>query len=185
MSTSAAASPTRIIGIDPGSRQAGCAILEICGSCYNLLSYATLYIKGDRFSQRLTDLHQQVAAIIQRFQPTEAAIEQVFVNINPQSALKLGQARGVLLLALAQQQIPIAEYAPRLVKQACSGYGAASKDQIQSMIQRLFKLPKKPPADAADACAIALCHANQRNWQQRLAQHASAASLPASKDLWI
>lgn len=156
----------RIIGIDPGSRQTGCAIIELQQNQPHLLHCSTLQAKQACFNQRIVSLHQQLQVIIETFQPTEAAVESVFVKLNPQSAIKLGQARGVLLLALAQQHIPIHEYAPRLVKQACCGYGAATKAQIQTIVQQLFKLSKLPASDAADAAAIALCHSQQRRWQQ-------------------
>ena len=111
-----------------------------------------------------------MSRLIDEHQPHEAAIEQIFMNQNPQSALKLGQARGAALVAIASKQLSLSEYSPREVKQAVVGYGAAEKKQIQHMIGSLLSLKKTISSDAADALAIALCHANNRTIRQRLKQ---------------
>ena len=168
-----------IIGIDPGSRLTGCAV--ICqeqthragssASGYRCLLHTTLKAGNGSMPQRLAALHTQLQAIIQHYRPHEAALEQVFVHKNPKAALTLGQARGVLMLGLAQADIPIAEYAPRTIKQASVGYGAASKSQVQSMMQRIFKLECLPAEDAADALAVAMCHAHSRKLKQLVANN--------------
>ena len=119
---------------------------------------------------RLRMLFEQLGEVLSEFEPQEVAIERVFVRRNPDSALKLGQARGVAICAVALQQRPIAEYSAREVKQAVVGTGAATKRQVQHMIAALLALPAMPPADAADALGIALCHAH-RSRLQRLTTH--------------
>lgn len=172
--------PTRIIGIDPGSHLTGCAIIETQAQQQSCLLQTTIRARGAKLSQRLISLAEQLQNIIIEYCPDEAAIEQVFVKLNPQSALVLGHARGALLLTLSNQQIPIAQYAPRAVKKAAVGYGAATKNQIQQMMQQLFKLDTIPQQDAADAIAIALCHANMRSWNQKIAQQTAT-----SDKIWI
>lgn len=149
----------RILGIDPGSRITGVAVIEknaagipIClfGGCIRLTAKEE--------SQRLGSLFEQLQSIVNTYQPTELAIEQVFVHKNVRSALKLGQARGVAIAAVMQAQLTVFEYAPRLIKQAITGHGGADKAQVQHMVQVLFALESKPQADTADALAVALCH---------------------------
>lgn len=118
--------------------------------------------------QRLLQIHQALTQVIQTYQPHEAAIEQVFLQNNPQTALKLGQARGVALVAAAGYALPMAEYSPRKIKQSVVGYGAAAKTQVQHMIKTLLKMPEAPQADAADALAIALCHCYHRQFSLKL-----------------
>lgn len=120
--------------------------------------------------QRLHIIHRSILELIEEFSPWEFAIEQAFMSKNAQSALKLGQARGVALCAAASADLPIAEYAPRLVKQAIVGTGAATKEQVQHMVTSILQLQKQPPADAADALAIAMCHAHHWKNQQRIKQ---------------
>ena len=109
--------------------------------------------------QRLQTIFTSVNELIETWSPQQFAIEQVFMGKNAASALKLGQARGVAMVAAALQQLPVAEYAPRAIKMAVTGTGGAEKEQVQHMVQTLLKLPGRPQADAADALAIALCHA--------------------------
>lgn len=150
---------TIIIGVDPGSRFTGYGVIQWEGNqsryvdsgCLNLSTYPT--------SERLQKIFTGLQAIVQLYQPQEAAIEQVFMHQNPGSALKLGQARGAAIVALGTL---VAEYSARQVKQSVVGYGAASKAQVQHMVKRLLNISAKLQADAADALAIALCHAHSR-----------------------
>ena len=112
------------------------------------------------WGQRLKQIFQDITTIIEEYQPQQVAIEQVFVNKNPSSALKLGQARGVAIVAAACQDLPIGEYSPREIKQAVVGYGGAEKSQVQHMICALLNLSKAPQVDAADALAVAICHSH-------------------------
>ena len=121
-------------------------------------------------ANRLHQIYTGLCEVIRTYQPDECSIEQVFMNKNANSALKLGQARGSALVALASQGVLIAEYTPRAIKQAIVGYGGAEKNQVQHMVKVLLNLAKTPQADAADALAIALCHANSRGISSRLVQ---------------
>lgn len=131
------------------------------------IAHGTIHAKGNDVPTRLHYIHRELCEIIAKHQPNEAAIENVFMQINFQSALKLGQARGAALVALAHHALPIAEYSAREIKKTAVGYGAASKEQIQFMVRAQLKLTSTPQADAADALAIAICHAQQRNILQK------------------
>ena len=151
----------RIIGIDPGLGCTGWGVIECHGS--RLLHIAHGQIKTDTATllpARLVTLDAGLAAVIAAYSPESGAVEQVFVNSNAQSTLKLGQARGVCLLALARGGMPVAEYAARLVKQALVGTGAADKTQVQAMVRVLLPGVKLAGADAADALAVAITHAH-------------------------
>lgn len=159
-----------ILGIDPGSRLTGYGVIRLTGSQVTYLGSGCINVvrslKGETepsLADKLKVIHDGVVELIQQFQPTEFAIEQVFMARNPDSALKLGQARGAAIVAAAVAGLPVAEYAARLVKQAVVGTGAADKQQVQHMVMALLKLTKKPQADAADALAVALCHAHLRS----------------------
>jgi crossover junction endodeoxyribonuclease RuvC len=144
-----------ILGIDPGSQRTGYGLIKTNkGKSYYLASGCIL-AKGS-----LSQLFEALKAIIEQYHPNEAAIEQVFCYKNPRSALVLGQARGAILVALELAKLPITGYAARQIKQATVGYGAATKEQMQHMVQQLLQLSGLPGPDAADALAIALCHAN-------------------------
>lgn len=161
----------RILGIDPGSIRTGYGIIEIKGSAqFTCLTHGHIFARGKDVSMRLLQIHQGLMEVIQIYQPNEAAIEQVFINHNPQTALKLGQARGAALVAAAGYALPLAEYSPRKIKQSVVGYGAAAKAQVQQMIKTLLKMPETPQADAADALAIALCHCYHRQFSLKLAK---------------
>lgn len=148
-----------IIGIDPGSRITGFGIIQCEGNQSRYLDSGCLRITADNPGERLQQIYVGIKEVVQQYQPHEAAIEQIFMHQNPGSALKLGQARGAAIVALG---MPIAEYSARQVKQAVVGYGAAKKDQVQHMVKCLLNLSQKLQADAADALAIALCHAHTR-----------------------
>jgi crossover junction endodeoxyribonuclease RuvC len=149
-----------ILGIDPGSRVTGYGLIACQGNSNRYIASGCIKTKGEHISERLLQIYQGLSTIIVQHLPTQAAIEQVFVNKNVDSALKLGQARGAAFVAVANYQLPLAEYAPRLVKQSVVGYGGADKQQVQQMIKILLCLSEAPPSDAADALAIALCHAS-------------------------
>lgn len=159
-----------ILGIDPGSRSTGYGIIWSNGSQQGLVHYGFIRTLSNSVGQRLHEIHQQLCEVIKCYQPQAAAIEQIFTCRNPQSALKLGQARGAALVALANFALPTAEYSARQIKKSVVGYGAAEKFQVQHMVRSLLKMTETPQADAADALAIALCHAYHQNLQTKLAK---------------
>jgi crossover junction endodeoxyribonuclease RuvC len=151
----------RILGIDPGLRVTGFGVVTITG---NKLAFVTCgCIRSDARDElpaRLRMIVADLSAVIAREQPTEVAVEKVFVNVNPQSTLLLGQARGAAIAAAVQAGLPVAEYTALQVKQAVVGHGKAAKEQVQEMVKRLLDLPGVPSADAADALACAIAHAH-------------------------
>lgn len=152
----------RILGIDPGSRKTGFGVID---SRANKLSYITsghVRTQEESLPLRLKEIFEGISAVILNYKPEIAAIEEVFVQKNVNSALKLGHARGAAMLAVANYYLPLEEYTPRYVKKSVVGYGGADKDQVQSMVMRLLNLDDKPQADAADALAIAICHSHQQ-----------------------
>lgn len=155
----------RILGIDPGSRATGFGVVDTDGQCSRAVHYGVIRVPGDLpLFRRLDLLHTALVEVVEEYAPDEAAIEEVFMARNPRSALVLGQARGVLLLA-AGRHCEVYEYAARAVKKAVAGYGQADKQQVGHMVKMLLGLDKVPPQDAADALAIALCHAHTRPMQ--------------------
>ncbi|TND03092.1 MAG: crossover junction endodeoxyribonuclease RuvC [Rhodocyclaceae bacterium] len=156
-----APTPIRILGIDPGLRSTGFGVIDKAG---NTLSYvASGCIKSDAASslpQRIKTILDGLVEIIATYGPQQAAVEIVFVNVNPQSTLLLGQARGAAISALVTANLPVAEYTALQVKQAVVGHGKAAKEQVQAMVARLLKLPGTPSPDAADALACAIAHAH-------------------------
>lgn len=157
-----------IIGIDPGSRCTGYGFIQVDGSNITYLAHGQISARHELLHERLLHIDNQLREIIQLYTPNDAAIEDVFFHRNAASALQLGQARGVALLNLARAALPITSYSPREIKQAITGYGAADKSQMQNMIKALLKLPSLPATDAADALAIALCHAHTRDMKRKL-----------------
>lgn len=151
-----------IIGIDPGTRVTGYGVLRKEGRKLKLLDYGTIRPEPTLILHlRYRILHESVHELLDTFQPTAMSIETQFVYKNAASALKLGMARGVLLLAATQKEIPIYEYTPSSAKSSVAGKGNASKPQVQRMIQYLLELSHPPtPEDAADALALAICHAH-------------------------
>ena len=150
-----------IIGLDPGLGTTGWGIVAKSGS--RLSHIANGQVKTDAASplaQRLVTLDRELTDVIARFSPDAGAVEEVFVNTNAQSTLKLGQARGICLLALARAGMPVAEYATRAVKKAITGTGGAEKAQVQAMLKVLLPGVKLAGADAADALAVAIAHAH-------------------------
>ncbi len=153
---------TRILGIDPGSRQTGYGIIDSDGVESIHVDSGCIYAKGDDFSQRLGDIFRNLSELIETYRPAEVSIEQVFVNKNVDSALKLGQARGAAICAAVQAGVSVHEYTPKAVKSAVVGTGNATKEQVQHMMSMLLKLEKGLQSDQADALGIALCHAHNR-----------------------
>lgn len=149
---------TIIVGIDPGSRVTGYGIIRQQGRHLTYLGSGCIRTVVDDMPTRLKLIYAGVSEIITQFRPDCMAIEQVFMAKNPDSALKLGQARGVAIVAGVNQDLPVFEYAARLVKQTVVGTGAADKKQVQHMVRSLLKLSASPQADAADALAIAITH---------------------------
>jgi crossover junction endodeoxyribonuclease RuvC len=147
-----------ILGIDPGSRITGFGVIDVHADKYTYIASGAIKTASDEMSVRLLQIFQGVNEVIQMYHPEVAAIEQVFMHRNPNSALKLGQARGAALVALAQQGLSISEYSPRQIKQSVVGYGAAGKGQVQYMMKQLLQLSSEPPPDPADALAVAVCH---------------------------
>ena len=162
-----------ILGIDPGSRITGYGVIRSDGQRHVYVTSGKIILNAEDLPAKLLQIFQQISLIAQEFQPTESAIEQVFMARNANSALKLGQARGAAIVALTNYGLPVAEYSARSVKQAVVGYGAADKLQVQHMIKLLLNLVKAPPADAADALAIAICHAHSRQHQKMLLSHSA------------
>lgn len=152
----------RILGLDPGSVRTGYGLIDCTAGGERHLASGVIRVTGRDLSQRLRCIFEAVTLLVAEHQPQEVAIERVFVHHNPDSALKLGQARGVALCAAVSLGAAAHEYAPRAIKLAVSGYGAADKDQVAAMVTQLLVLAKVPAADAADALAVALCHAYGR-----------------------
>jgi crossover junction endodeoxyribonuclease RuvC len=153
----------RILGIDPGLRNMGWGMIEVVGSRLSYVACGSVHSDGTlHLAERLRQLHEGLTAVLHAHQPDEVAVEETFVNKDARATLKLGQARGIALLVPAQAMLPVAEYAPNLVKKTIVGAGHAEKDQIHMMVRVL--LPKADPktADAADALAIAITHAHHR-----------------------
>ena len=166
----------RLMGIDPGSRITGYGIIDLEGPRARHIASGCIQTASDRpVPERLKTIYEAVAGVIATYSPAEAAVEQVFMHRNPDSALKLGQARGAALCAVVMARVPVSEYAARAVKQAVAGNGAADKSQVQHMIKLLLNLSEAPPTDAADALAVAICHGHIRQTRQRLGAVAALA----------
>ena len=150
----------RILGIDPGLRVTGFGILEARGSDLVYIASGCIRATGMSLPIRLGVIVRDLAHVIAEERPTEVAVERVFVNVNPNSTLLLGQARGAAIAAAVLAGLPVTEYTANQVKQAVVGAGRAVKPQVQEMVRRLLALPGTPPADAADALAAAICHAH-------------------------
>jgi crossover junction endodeoxyribonuclease RuvC len=169
------ARPLRILGLDPGSRATGFGVVDLDRDGPRYVASGAIRAAGADFPRRLQEIYAGVAALIADYQPGEIAIERVFVNRNPDSALKLGQARGAALSATFGSSAPIYEYTPRAVKLGVVGTGAAEKVQVQRMVGAILRLDGRLGVDAADALAIALCHAPGRATRLALAAAGGAA----------
>jgi crossover junction endodeoxyribonuclease RuvC len=150
----------RVVGLDPGLRHTGWGVIDVAGNRLTHVADGVVHAATDQpLAVRLVSLFRQITAMLERFQPDEAAVEETFVNRNPASTLKLGVARGVVLLAPAERGMPVAEYSANLVKKAVVGAGHAEKSQVQLMVGRLLSGCSSSEPDAADALAVAICHA--------------------------
>jgi crossover junction endodeoxyribonuclease RuvC len=159
-----------LLVVDPGSRVTGFGVIRVAyDQCYYVAS-GCIRLKHVQAEQRLLQIQKNLYEIITQYQPDESAIEKVFMHHNPLSALKLGQARGVVMCSLASYDIPVSAYSAREIKQAIVGYGGAKKHQIQHMVQSMLGLTAKPQEDAADALAIAMCHFHTIQSQTNLSQ---------------
>lgn len=163
----------RILGIDPGLRTTGFGVVDVEGADLRYVASGTIstqHLDTKALPARLKVLFDGMGEVVQRYQPACASIEIVFVNVNPQSTLLLGQARGALITALVAADLPVAEYTALQMKQAVVGYGRADKTQIQEMVRRLLTLSGLPGTDAADALGLAITHAHAGKAMARLAQ---------------
>lgn len=153
----------RLLGLDPGLRHTGWGVLDVAGNRLGHIADGVVHSREGRpLAERLVDLFRQLNAVIDRYRPDEAAVEETFVNKNPASTLKLGVARGVVLLAPAERGIPVFEYSANLIKKSVVGVGHADKQQVEMMVRRLLPGATLEAADAADALAVAICHAHHR-----------------------
>ena len=153
----------RILGIDPGLRTTGFGVIDVDGSRLSYVASGTIsttHIEKGQLPARLKVLFDGVMDVMTRYEPDSASVEIVFVNVNPQSTLLLGQARGAVVTALVSADLPVAEYTALQMKQAVVGYGRADKTQVQEMVKRLLALPGLPGPDAADALGLAITHAH-------------------------
>ena len=158
----------RLIGIDPGLQRTGWGVLAVDGSRLRHVGHGVIVSDAKLpLAERLRQLYEALGDVLRQWQPVEAAVEETFVNKNPRSTLKLVQARGVLLLAPAMAGIPVSEYTPNLIKKSVVGTGHAQKDQVAMMVTTLLPAAKD---DAADALAVAICHAHLRRSNEIIAQ---------------
>ena len=158
------------LGIDPGTAITGYGLVRAQGDARRAIAYGAVTTPADApLARRLQILHAEVCRLIETYRPDHAAVEQLFFSRNVTTALAVGHARGVVLLALAEANVPVYEYTPAEVKQAIVGYGRARKEQIQEMVRVLLGLDVRPtPDDAADALAVALCHADTERMRRLL-----------------
>ena len=152
----------RILGIDPGLNRTGFGVIEASGGRLRYLAAGVIRVPPGQLAQRLAHILSELASVIRDLQPSDAVIEKVFVNVNAQSTLLLGQARGAAMCAAVAAGLQVHEYTALQVKQAVVGYGKADKIQVQKMVQRLLELERAPSPDAADALACSICHAHSR-----------------------
>ncbi len=153
-----------IMGIDPGLRYCGFGVVEYKSGSFRHIANGT-FKTNEKLSlaERLSQIYYNLIDILERYKPDEVAVEEVFVNINPSSTLKLGQARGVAILTPSLKGIPVFEYSPNLIKKSVVGVGHAGKEQIQMMVKLLLSSPKIDSEHSGDALAMAICHAHNRN----------------------
>jgi len=151
----------RVLGLDPGLRHTGWGVIDATGNRLIHVADGVAHVATDLpLAKRLVSLFRQITSVLERFRPDEAAVEETFVNRNPASTLKLGVARGVVLLAPAERGLPVSEYSANLIKKSVVGAGHAEKAQVQMMVRRLLPGCAVVKADAADALAVAICHAH-------------------------
>ena len=169
---------SRILGIDPGSRRTGWGVIDSRDDRHQLVAAGVIQAmqsgQDTAFPERLRVIFSELDALIRQWLPTEVAVEQVFMSRNADSALKLGQARGAAICAAVQHDLPVHEYAPRLIKQALVGKGGADKAQVQHMVRVILAIGEPLQEDAADALAAAICHAHSTRTQGILRQQGRA-----------
>jgi len=160
--------PIRILGVDPGLRSTGWGLIEAAGSRLSFLACGSIQTgAATSLADRLASIHSSLTALVEQNAPHEAAVEETFVNRDPQSTLKLGQARGAALAALALKNLPVSEYAANLIKKTVVGVGHAEKSQVAMMVKMLLPASDASSPDAADALAVAICHAQHRRARAR------------------
>ena len=158
-----------ILGIDPGSRVTGYGLINVVGNKLEYVGCGCIRTQTQDFPQRLQIIHAELVKVIEQFSPQQSAVEEVFIGRNASAALKLGQARGAAMVACLSNQLPLAEYSARKVKQAVVGNGAADKAQVQHMVKALLSISDNIAEDASDALAVAICHANTQAGLIRMA----------------
>jgi crossover junction endodeoxyribonuclease RuvC len=167
----------RLLGLDPGLVKTGWGVVDSDGHRLRYVACGTVRSRsGENLADRLAHIYQGLVDVIETWRPDGAAVEETFVNRNPVSALKLGMARGVVLLAPAEAGLPVAEYHNKAVKKALVGAGRASKDQIGVMVRHLLPESRPDSEDAADALAVAICHAHHTATMQRVAMAADGGA---------
>jgi crossover junction endodeoxyribonuclease RuvC len=167
---------TRILGIDPGSRVTGFGVIELRGAGYAYIASGSITTQGETLAERLRCLFEGMEDVMARYTPQVMAVERVFVQRNPDSALKLGQARGVAVCVGALKALPVYEYTPTEIKKALTGKGSGTKVQIQHMAKALLRIDGGMSADAADALACALCHSHLHRTRERIARYGGYAA---------
>jgi crossover junction endodeoxyribonuclease RuvC len=172
----------RLIGLDPGLRRTGWGVIDMAGQHLHYVADGVV-ISDDKseLADRLGQLWRGLNDVLDRWQPDEAAVEETFVNKNPASTLKLGMARGVVLLVPSLKSLPVAEYAPNLIKKSIVGTGHADKEQVQMMVRRLLPGALAAQADAADALAVAICHAHHASSSRALNRIAAGIGTRGSR----
>jgi len=166
----------RLLGLDPGLRRTGWGVIDASGNRLSWIADGVIAVPdAPALAERLAALYRALAALIERHAPDEAAVEETFVNKNPASTLKLGLARGVVLLAPAERGLPVHEYSANLIKKSVVGVGHAEKAQVQMMVRRLLPGCRGASADATDALAVAICHAHHAASAARVGLRARAA----------
>lgn len=170
----------RLIGLDPGLRNTGWGVIDVTDNRLSHVAHGVVSTEARlSLAERLVQLEEGLAAVIERFAPVEAAVEEIFVNRNPGSTLKLGQARGIALLVPARAGLAVAEYPPNVIKKTVVGSGHAAKEQIQMMVRTLLPGCAITNADAADALAVAICHAHHRGARMMIARSAAGVGSEA------
>lgn len=168
---------TRILGVDPGSTVTGYGLIDFHGAHVEHQHSGRIQVRGDNLGEKLLMIFEELCTVIDNHRPEVMAIEQVFMHRNAASALKLGHARGAALLAGGVRALEVHEYTPRQIKQAVTGRGGATKEQVQHMIKVLLRLPETPASDAADALAVGLCHGHLNATLSRIREAERRAGL--------
>jgi len=155
----------RVLGVDPGTLVVGFGVLEMAGGRTQVLDFGCVRLRSSQaFPERLKKIYDEITRVVCQFDPEHMAIESLFYAKNPKVAIKMGHARGVVMVAAANQAVPTSEYSPREIKLSVAGNGAASKEQVQRMLKQILNLRELPqPLDASDALAAALCHVHRMN----------------------